>query len=111
MAINKKTEFSINDQEISSFAKALSHPARLAILRYLAEQNSCICGDIVDALPLAQSTVSQHLRELKNIGLIKGSIEGPKTCYCIDLEKYKYLNEKLRLHLDKILEVNQTNCC
>ncbi|HAW52330.1 MAG TPA: ArsR family transcriptional regulator [Flavobacteriales bacterium] len=111
MAVNKKTEFSINDQEISSFAKALSHPARLAILRYLAEQNSCICGDIVDALPLAQSTVSQHLRELKNIGLIKGSIEGPKTCYCIDLEKYKYLNEKLRLHLDKILEVNQTNCC
>ena len=111
MAIHKRTEFSLVDQEISSFARAISHPARLAILQYLAEQNSCICGDIVDALPLAQSTVSQHLKELQNVGLIKGIIEGPKTCYCIDLETYKDLSGKLKKHLDNILEVNQTNCC
>ena len=111
MAIDKRTEFSEIDQEIASFAKAISHPARIAILEFLAKQNTCICGDIVDELPLAQSTVSQHLKELQNAGLIKGSIEGPKTCYCIDSETYNRLSNKLKLHLDNIIEVNQTNCC
>lgn len=111
MAIDKRTEFSEIDQEIASFAKAISHPARIAILEFLAKQNTCICGDIVDELPLAQSTVSQHLKELQNAGLIKGSIEGPKTCYCIDSETYERLSNKLKSHLDNIIEVNQTDCC
>ena len=111
MAIDKRTEFSTRDQELASFAKAISHPARIAILEFLANQNTCICGDIVDELPLAQSTVSQHLKELQRAGLIKGSIEGPKTCYCIDTESYERLSEQLKSHLDNIIQVNQTNCC
>ncbi len=111
MAIDKRTEFSEIDQEIASFAKAMSHPARIAILEFLAKQNSCICGDIVEELPLAQSTVSQHLKELQNAGLIKGSIDGPKTCYCIDYDKYEDLNEKLNVFMEKIKKLNQVNCC
>ena len=111
MATNKKAEFSALDQEIAAFAKAISHPARVAILQYLSEQNTCICGDIVEVLPLAQSTVSQHLKELQSAGLIKGIIEGPKTCYCIDVETYETLSNKLKSYLDNVHEVNQLNCC
>ncbi len=111
MAIDKRTEFSTLDQELASFSKALGHPARVAILKYLAEQNSCICGDIVDELPLAQSTVSQHLKELQNAGLIKGSIDGPKTCYCIDYDKYEDLSKKLKDYMEKIKNSNQVKCC
>ena len=82
MAINKKSDFSAVDQSLAAFAKALSHPARIAILKVLAERNECICGQIVDVLPLAQSTVSQHLKELKSAGLISGTIDGPRSCYC-----------------------------
>ena len=78
-------------------AKALGHPARIAILEFLIKKNSCICGDIVDELPLSQSTISQHLRELKEVGLIKGEIEGASVCYCIDAkvwnEAHKIVNK------------------
>jgi DNA-binding transcriptional ArsR family regulator len=80
-----KTEHFTNEQlELAEMAKALAHPARIAILQYLIRTNVCVCGDIVDALPLAQSTVSQHLKELKKVGLLKGEIEGTSVCYCID---------------------------
>jgi ArsR family transcriptional regulator len=72
------------DEELASLAKAVGHPARVAILRILARKNACICGDIVDELPLAQSTVSQHLKILKDVGLIRGEIDGPRTCYCLE---------------------------
>lgn len=84
MAISKKTEFTGKDQQIAEVAKALSHPARIAILRALARRGTCICGEIVEVLPLAQSTVSQHLKELKEAGLVTGDVEGTKSCYCID---------------------------
>lgn len=84
MAVTKKLEFELLEQEVALYAKALAHPARVAILKILAERNSCICGDIVDHLPLSQSTVSQHLKELKSSGLITGTIDGPRVCYCID---------------------------
>jgi DNA-binding transcriptional ArsR family regulator len=71
---------------LADLAKALAHPVRIKILKILNEQNVCMCGDIVELLPLAQSTVSQHLKELKRVGLIKGNIEGPKICYCINEE-------------------------
>ncbi len=71
------------DQELAALAKAVGHPARVAILRLLARKNACICGEIVDELPLAQSTVSQHLKVLKQSGLIQGEVEGPTVCYCI----------------------------
>jgi ArsR family transcriptional regulator len=72
------------DEELASLAKALGHPARVQIMRLLARRNACICGDIVDELPLAQSTVSQHLKVLKEAGLVKGEIDGPRVCYCIE---------------------------
>lgn len=80
-----KTEYFTNEQlELAELAKALAHPARIAILQFLLKTNACFCGDIVDALPLAQSTVSQHLKELKKVGILKGEIEGASVCYCID---------------------------
>lgn len=89
MAYNKKQEFKNDEIIVSEIAKALSHPARVAIIKFLSLQKSCICNDIVEQLPLSQSTVSQHLKELKNAGLIKGVIDGPRVCYCIDKENWK----------------------
>ena len=80
-----KTELFERDlASMAAFSKALSHPVRIQILKILADRDVCMCGEIVDLLPLAQSTVSQHLKELKEAGLIKGEVEGPKTCYCLD---------------------------
>lgn len=83
MGRSKASEFSAADTELAVLAKALSHPARIAILELLAARRACICGEIVDELPLSQSTVSQHLQALKVAGLIQGDIEGPKVCYCL----------------------------
>ena len=105
MAIKKTEPFEIQDVQLAELAKALSHPARLLILRTLADRERCICGEIVDKLPLAQSTVSQHLRELKNAGLIVGEIEGPKSCYCINWEKLSKFSDSIR-HLFKDLKCN-----
>ncbi len=84
MAISKTEEFNKTDIELSEIAKALSHPARIKILKILNDLDSCMVGGIVDLLPLSQSTVSQHLKELKRVDLIKGEIEGPKICYCVN---------------------------
>ena len=77
------------DQELAALAKALAHPARVAILRQLAESGECICGQIVSALPLAQATVSQHLKVLKDAGLVQGTLDPPRVCYCVDPEALK----------------------
>jgi len=82
----------LGDIDFSNICKALAHPARIRIVSFLKQMNRCICGEIVNILPLAQSTVSQHLKVLKNSGLVKGEIEGPRTCYCLDLhmlERFK----------------------
>ncbi len=84
MAVSKTEEFNKTDIELAEIAKALSHPARIKILKILNDLDSCMVGSIVDLLPLSQSTVSQHLKELKRVDLIKGEIEGPKICYCIN---------------------------
>jgi DNA-binding transcriptional ArsR family regulator len=84
MAYSKTEEFTVKDNRIAQYAKALSHPARIAILQLLIKKQACVCGDIVDELPLSQSTISQHLKELKEAGLIKGDIDGAKVCYCIN---------------------------
>lgn len=89
MGATKSLEFSIKENRLAKYAKALGHPARVAILKLLASRETCICGDIVDEIPLSQSTVSQHLKELKDAGLIKGEIEGAKVCYCIDAKEWK----------------------
>ena len=84
MGITKTEVFSGRQNRIARYAKAFAHPARIAILEYLVKTRACICGDLVDELPLAQSTISQHLKELKSIGLIQGDIEGPRINYCIN---------------------------
>ena len=95
MALSKIEEFSKTDIELAEIAKALCHPARIKILKVLNDLNSCMVGSIVDLLPLSQSTVSQHLKELKRVGLIKGEIEGPKICYCINTEVMENAKEEL----------------
>jgi len=77
------------DNELAGLARALSHPARVAIVRYLAARGTCVCGQIVDVLPLAQATVSQHLKVLKAAGLVQGEVDGPRTCYCVNPEALK----------------------
>jgi len=92
MGATKADLFTKQQNELANMAKALAHPARIAILQYLVKKNACVCGDIVDELGLAQATTSQHLKELKNAGIIQGNIEGVSVCYCIDpkvWQKYK----------------------
>ena len=80
----RPVEGSETDQELAMLAKAIAHPARVRILRVLVHRTACVCGDLVDELPLAQSTVSQHLKVLKEAGLIRGEVDGPRVCYCIE---------------------------
>ncbi|TGL92434.1 ArsR family transcriptional regulator [Leptospira congkakensis] len=114
MAQNKKTEFPEKIQKISAFTKLLSHPARLSILEVLAKKQTCVCGEIVEILPLAQSTVSQHLKELKEGGLVKGEVEGTSSCYCIHWENlnlaYQEFSEQIQF-LQNYKNQNQGNCC
>lgn len=84
MGLSKTEEFTKTQNDLATLAKAIGHPARIAILQFLIKTRSCVCGDIVDELPLSQSTVSQHLSELRKAGLIRGEIDGPSVCYCID---------------------------
>jgi len=90
--------------------KAMGHPARIAILEFLIKVDTCICGDIVNELPLSQPTVSQHLKELKNAGLIKGSIEGTAICYCVDKEAIARLQQYFANTTLK-LEIKEKSCC
>ncbi len=110
MGITKAEEFSVRDNRIAGYAKALAHPARIAILKLLIKRKACVCGDIVDELPLSQSTVSQHLKELKAAGLIKGDIEGTKVCYCIDEKEWKLAQSHLSDLFGSMPERN-ASCC
>ena len=111
MALPRVNEFPDKDLKLAEFAKALSHPARIAILKVLAEKKECICGELVDDLPLAQSTVSQHLKALKEVGLIKGTIDGPKSRYCIDWKIFERYQRDLGAWSEKMLKLRQDNCC
>jgi DNA-binding transcriptional ArsR family regulator len=110
MGVTKTEHFTDKQNAIATLAKALGHPARVAIMEYLMKVNTCICGDIVNELPLAQPTVSQHLKELKNAGLIKGSIEGNAICYCID-EKALTKLQSYFANISDNLEKKKSNCC
>lgn len=109
MGISKTEEFTVKDNRIAEYAKALAHPARVAILQLLIKRQSCVCGDIVDELPLSQSTVSQHLKELKSSGLIKGEIEGPRVCYCINEKEWAAAKQYLGSLFDAFKP--GSNCC
>lgn len=110
MGATKSDEFSVKDNRIAKYSKALSHPARVAILKLLIQKQACICGDIVDEIPLSQSTVSQHLKELKEAGLIKGEIEGAKVCYCVDEKEWENA-KKLLNELFVSYEITNAKCC
>ncbi len=105
MAFSKKEEFTRDDIWLADIAKALSHPARIKILKILTSMNSCMVGNIVDRLPLAQATVSQHLKELKRVGLIEGEIDGLKICYCVNNKNLT----KAKTALDKMF--SRIGCC
>lgn len=107
MGISKTAGFSESQNQLAVLFKALSHPARIAIIEYLLTVDTCICGDIVNALPLAQPTISQHLKELKNANIIKGTIEGKSICYCLNPEKLKEIENYIGKFSTKI----QGECC
>lgn len=109
MGLTKSEIFTKEQNQISSIAKVFGHPARVAILQYLFKINSCICGDLVDEIGLAQPTISQHLKELKNIGLIKGNIEGTSICYCIDKTNWSQMKTVISEFLNQ--DVNEINTC
>ena len=111
MALARINEFPERDLKIADFAKALSHPARVAILKVLAEKKECICGELVEDLPLAQSTVSQHLKALKEVGLIRGTIDGPRSRYCIDWKVFDRYQKEMNAWSEKMLKLRQDNCC
>jgi len=110
MGISKSEEFSVRDNKVADYAKALSHPARVAILRLLMAKQSCVCGEIVDELPLSQSTVSQHLKELKQAGVIKGEIDGPRICYCIHAEAWEAMKTLFADFCNAYVPMKET-CC
>lgn len=111
MALARKEEFQRREIDVAEFAKALAHPARVAILKTLAEKKECICGDLVLDLPLAQSTVSQHLKALREIGLVKGAVDGPRSRYCIDWKVFSHYQGLLVIWSEKMMKLRQDNCC
>ena len=108
MGITKTEVFNDHQNRIAKYAKAFAHPARVAIIEYLVKTRACICGELVDELPLAQSTISQHLKELKNIGIIKGEIEGPRINYCINEKAWEEVKNLLKNMMDSF---NSKDCC
>ena len=107
MGTTKTQIFSTAQNELATIFKVLSNPARIAIIQYISQQQSCICNDIVEEIGLAQPTISQHLKELKSIGLLKGEIEGKTVCYCIDLNKWN----EIQSQLNSFFNTTQANCC
>jgi DNA-binding transcriptional ArsR family regulator len=107
MGLTKTQIFNTRQNQLAIIFKVLAHPARIAILQYISNQKECICNDIVDEIGLAQPTISQHLKELKSIGLIQGEIEGKTVCYCINLKKWKEVQALLNTFFDQ----TKFNCC
>tara|TARA_B100000809_G_scaffold152673_1_gene150039 strand:+ start:771 stop:1097 length:327 start_codon:yes stop_codon:yes gene_type:complete len=108
MGVTKKEQFTEEQNHLAMMAKAIAHPARIAILEHLSKTDVCVCGDIVDEIGLAQATISQHLKALKAVGLIKGNTEGAKVCYCIDSDNMNKLSSLLSQFLASGCS---TDCC
>ena len=109
MGITKTEIFTKEQNAIASIAKVLGHPARIAILEYIIKTQNCVCGSIVDEIGLAQSTISQHLKEMKRVGLIQGKIEGTSVCYCVNLETWNLLKKQFNVFFDSA--INGVECC
>ncbi len=111
MAVSKREEFDPELVQIAEMGRAIAHPARVAILRAIAAKEGCVCGEIVDLLPLAQSTVSQHLKILKEVGLVKGEVEGPRSCYCIDWNILGKYSASFKQFLEMLPANKISECC
>jgi predicted transcriptional regulator len=111
MGVTKTNLFSNVQNDLAVAAKAFAHPARIAILQYLLKTNNCINGDLVQELGLAQATISQHLRELKEVGLIHGTIEGTKVCYCINPERWEAIKSQFNSIFDQLNLPSSDSCC
>ncbi|REH56039.1 ArsR family transcriptional regulator [Tenacibaculum gallaicum] len=109
MGLTKSEIFTEEQNQLATIAKVLGHPARIAILQHLFKLNSCVCGDLVNEIGLAQPTISQHLKELKKVGIIKGTIEGTSVCYCINPSIWKEIKTLLSSFLN--LDMNNQSCC
>jgi DNA-binding transcriptional ArsR family regulator len=109
MGLAKTEMFTDEQNKISLFAKVFGHPARVAILQHLFKIDTCICGDLVSEIGLAQPTISQHLKELKNLGLIKGNVEGTSVCYCIDKDNWANMKDIMIHFMDQ--DIPNTDCC
>lgn len=109
MGITRTEIYSAEHNKLGTMLKILGHPARIAILQYIIDQKTCICNDLVEELGLAQATISQHLKELKNIGVIQGTIEGKSVCYCIDEKIWKEFQKQFNLFFDQ--DVCAKKCC
>jgi predicted transcriptional regulator len=109
MGLTKTEIFTAEQNRLAQMLKAMAHPARIAILQYIISANACICGDLVDELGLAQATISQHLKELKNAGLIQGTIDGVSVCYCIEPNAWQLLNKELGAFFGAY--ANPKTCC
>ncbi len=107
MGTTKAQIFTDKQNELAQAFKVLGHPARVAILQYISQQESCICNDLVEEIGLAQATISHHLKELKSIGLLQGEVEGKRMCYCINIERWKTLQNELNTFFD----TTTSNCC
>ena len=110
MGLTKSEHYTTKQNQIAVLLKAIAHPARIAIIEYLLKKEECICNDLVNHLPLSQPTVSQHLKELKNAGIIKGSIEGTSICYCLDQKSMEFIENYFVVMNKKLKKIN-INCC
>jgi DNA-binding transcriptional ArsR family regulator len=111
MALARKEDFKTQDLQLSDWCKALAHPARISILKTLASKQECICGDLVIDLPLAQSTVSQHLKALKEAGLIQGEVDGPRSKYCINRKNFEKFMNVFGDFSERIIEQTKNKKC
>lgn len=107
MGITKSQMFTNRQNDLAQFFKVLGHPARVAILQYISKQDACICNDLVEEIGLAQATISQHLKELKSIGLLIGEVEGKSMCYCINVERWTVIQAELNTFFNN----TKSNCC
>ncbi|WP_417859138.1 ArsR/SmtB family transcription factor [Xanthomarina gelatinilytica] len=110
MGLTKSEIFTEEQNKLALVAKAFGHPARIAILQHLFKLNSCVCGDLVNEIGLAQPTISQHLKELKNLGIIKGDISGTSVCYCINQEEWQNIKHMFSQFLEQEL-IDDGTCC
>lgn len=110
MGLTKTENFTQEQNEIAAIAKAIGHPARVAIIQHLVKVNSCICGDLVDKIPLSQPTISMHLKELKAVGIIKGTIEGTSVNYCIDGKQWRKIQSLFTILFDTYISDQDCAC-